>query len=204
MYTPRGWNRTWPNLLSMEATRGAECYGFDSLFTSQAPRHNATLPFTRNVAGSMDYTPVALSDQRFPHITTFAHELALPVIFESGILHFADRVDVYTALPPECKDFLKDIPVVWDETRLLAGEPGRYCVIARRKGESWYIGGINGTGDPINLSIDLMVIGNSGFKGILIRDGKNPRDLQSEILDLEAGGKMNISLLPFGGFTAIF
>jgi hypothetical protein len=152
----------------------------------------------------MDYTPVTLSDQRFPHKTTYGHEMALPVVFESGILHLADHVDVYNNLPDACKSFLKDIPVVWDETRLLAGDPGRFCVMARRKGESWHVGGINGTGDPLGLSINLSVIGQNGFSGTLISDGKGPRSLHSETLEVPPDGKMNINLQPYGGFVIVF
>ena len=201
---PRGWSRTWPNLLTMEAVRGAECYGFDSLFTSRAPGHNATIPFTRNVAGPMDYTPVTFTDQRYPHITTNGHELALCVVFESGILHLADRAEAYLNLPSGCRSFLKDIPVAWDETRLLSGDPGRYCVMARRKAESWYVGGINGTGDTLNLSIDLSVIGMNGLKGMLIRDGRNARDLKSEPLEVPAGDNLELNLMPNGGFVSVF
>ncbi|RMF89190.1 MAG: glycoside hydrolase family 97 protein, partial [Planctomycetota bacterium] len=81
---PRGWQRTWPHLMSMEAVKGAECYTFAADFPANAPVHNTILPFTRNAIGSMDYTPVAFSDERYPHITTNAHELALSVVFESG------------------------------------------------------------------------------------------------------------------------
>jgi hypothetical protein len=199
---PRGWNRTWPNLLSMEAVRGAECYGFDSLFTSRAPGHNATLAFTRNAVGSMDYTPVAFTNQRFPHITTYGHEMALSVVFESGILHFADRVAAYTSLPPECRSFLKNIPVVWDETRLLAGVPGEYCIMARRKGDTWYLGGINGTQDSRNWNVDLSLLGSKACDVMTITDGNSPGEFVSTISVIKAAEKLGISVLPFGGFVA--
>ncbi|RPH68391.1 glycoside hydrolase family 97 protein, partial [bacterium] len=115
---PKGWNRTWPNLISMEAVRGAENYQFDSLYPEKAVWHNTILPFTRNVVGSMDYTPVAFTNQKYPHQTTRGYEMALSIVFESGVLHFADRVEAYQALPEKPKEFLKNIPVTWDETRL--------------------------------------------------------------------------------------
>ena len=87
---PRGWQRTYPNLLSTEGVLGAEWYNNNGALTSRAARHNATLPFTRNVIGPMDYTPCAFSDSQNPHITTNAHELALTVLFESGLQHLAD------------------------------------------------------------------------------------------------------------------
>ncbi len=199
---PRGWNRTWPNLISMEAVRGAECYGFDSLFTDHAPWHNATLPFTRNVVGSMDYTPVTFTDQKYPHITTWGHELALTVVFESGMLHFADRVDAYLTLPEEPKNFLKNVPVLWDETRLLAGEPGVFCVMARRKDDTWYLGGINGTDSLRSLEIDISKLANTDFFGQSISDSPDGRHFRSETLALKAGEKLRVDLLPRGGFVA--
>lgn len=116
---PRGWQRTYPNLVSTEGVYGAEWYNNVPTFTDKAARHNATLPFTRNVIGSMDYTPCAFSDSQHPHITTHAHELALTVIFESGIQHLADRPESFLAQPQAVRDFLSSLPTAWDETRLI-------------------------------------------------------------------------------------
>ena len=142
---PRGWQRTYPNLLSTEGVYGAEWYNNVGTFTDRAARHNATLPFTRNVIGPMDYTPCAFSDSQHPHITTHAHELALTVLFESGLQHLADRPESFLAQPKAVQDFLGHLPAVWDETRLVSGYPGETAVIARRSGKTWYVAGINGT-----------------------------------------------------------
>lgn len=111
---PRGWERTWPHLMSMEAVRGEECYIFDPKYPESAPGQNTILPFTRNAVGPMDYTPVGLSDNKHPHLTTFAHELALSVLFESGWVHFTDKAESYLELPRVPKEFLKQVPVAWD------------------------------------------------------------------------------------------
>ncbi len=95
---PRGWQRTYPNLMSMEAVYGAEWYNNAPVLTNKAAVHNTTLPFTRNVIGSMDYTPVTFSNSQHPHITSYGHELALAVVFESGLQHFADRPSAYESL----------------------------------------------------------------------------------------------------------
>ena len=142
---PRGWQRTWPNLMSTEGVYGAEWYNNVPTFTAKAAAHNATLPFTRNVIGPMDYTPCAFSDSQHPHITTHAHELALTVLFESGLQHLADKPESFLAQPQEVQDFLSHLPSVWDETHLVSGYPGESVVIARRSGNTWYIAGINGT-----------------------------------------------------------
>ena len=145
---PRGWQRTWPNLMSTEGVYGAEWYNNVPTFTAKAASHNATLPFTRNVIGPMDYTPCAFSDSQHPHITTHAHELALTVLFESGLQHLADKPESYLAQPHEVQDFFSHLPSVWDETRFVSGYPGESVVLARRSGDTWYIAGINGTDDP--------------------------------------------------------
>ena len=145
---PRGWQRTWPNLMSTESVYGAEWYNNLPTFTAKAAAHNATLPFTRNVIGPMDYTPCAFSDSQHPHITTHAHELALTVLFESGLQHLADKPESYLAQPQEVQDFFSHLPAVWDETRFISGYPGESVVLARRSGDTWYIAGINGTDEP--------------------------------------------------------
>lgn len=157
---PRGWQRTYPNLLSTEAVYGAEWYNNVPTFTDKAAQHNATLPFTRNVIGSMDYTPCAFSNSQHPHITTNAHELALTVLFESGLQHIADRPESLLNQPPMVQDFFGTLPTAWDETRFVAGYPGKYVVIARRKGDVWYIAGINGKDEELSTPINLDFITN--------------------------------------------
>ena len=141
---PRGWQRTWPNLMSTEGVYGAEWYNNVPTFTNKAACHNATLPFTRNVIGPMDYTPCTFSDSQHPHITTNAHELALTVLFESGLQHLADRPESYLSQPQEVQQFLSQLPAAWDETRFISGYPGESVVLARRSGNTWYVTGING------------------------------------------------------------
>ena len=152
---PRGWQRTYPNLLSTEGVYGAEWYNNVPHFTKKAASHNATLPFTRNVVGPMDYTPCAFSDSQHPHITSLAHELALTVLFESGLQHLADRPESFLAQPQAVQDFLGQLPTVWDETRYVSGYPGESCVLARRSGNTWYVAGINGTDDLQTLRVPL-------------------------------------------------
>ena len=155
---PRGWQRTYPNLLSTEGVYGAEWYNNVPTFTDKAASHNATLPFTRNVVGPMDYTPCAFSDSQHPHITSHAHELALTVLFESGLQHLADRPESFLAQPQAVQDFLSQLPAAWDETRFVSGYPGESCVLARRSGNTWYVAGINGTDAEKTLNVPLPFI----------------------------------------------
>lgn len=154
---PRGWERTWPNIMTMEAVRGAEQYAFDPRYPDTAVWHNAILPFTRNVIGPMDYTPVTFSDQQFPHRTTNAHELALAVVYESPLQHFADSAESYRSLPAPVKRFLMTVPATWDETRFLAGYPGELAVVARRSGDRWFVGAIGGpSAQSVTVSFDFI------------------------------------------------
>ncbi len=200
---PRGWNRTWPNLVTMEAVTGAENYQFNRHFPDQAVWHNTILPFTRNVVGGMDFTPVALTNQTYPHKTTVGHEIALSVVFESGILHFADAVETYLNLPAKPKDFLKNVPVAWDETILLGGEPGLYCIFARRADNVWYLGGINGTMGEMEWEIDLSRLSDLGNTAEIITDGEDGTKFSDFSIELKKDEKLKIKVLPAGGFVAV-
>ena len=200
---PRGWRRTYPHLMSMEAVRGAECYSFDRSYPEAAPWHNTILPFTRNVVGPMDYTPVAFTDQTYPHITTNAHELALSVVFESGIVHFADKPDAYLEAPDFIRSFLRQIPVTWDQTRLLAGYPGKYSVIARQKDETWYIGAINGQEQEQQVALDLPVTGEGSYMMEIITDGEKERTFRYAKKPWKSGDRPELSMQPKGGFVVV-
>ncbi len=200
---PRGWSRTYPHLMSMEAVKGAECYSFDRAFPAKAPEHNAILPFTRNAVGPMDYTPVMFADNVFPHITTYGHELALSVVFESGWLHFADGVQAYLDLPAAPKAFLRNVPVAWDETRFLAGEPGKSVVVARRDGDKWYVGGINGLDSTQKALVPLPFLGSGQYDVMLIGDGNERRTFESRNLRVAAGASLGVDLAAYGGFVAV-
>ena len=201
---PRGWARTYPNLMTYEAVRGAEWYNNTPDFTMPAPEHNATLPFTRNVVGSMDYTPVTFTNSQYPHITSYAHELALSVLFESGMQHMADRPEGYYELPDAAKTFLKNVPNAWDDTKLLDGYPGQDVIIARRKGTSWYIGGINADSrreKRKTIKFDFLPEGVK-YKLTLITDGKHDKDFDTQYMVVDKSGSVDVKLLRRGGFAA--
>ena len=198
---PRGWSRTYPNLVTSEAVRGAEVYSFGSEYPEYAPWHNTILPATRNVIGSMDYTPVTFTNQKYPHLTTYAHELALSVVFESGIQHFADAVEGYTQLPEEPQKFLKNLPVVWDETQYVKGIPGKDMVIARRKGDDWYLGAINGENINKTISLNLDFLGKGNWQIKIISDGDDPKSFAMEEKTLNPSSEESVNMLSYGGFV---
>lgn len=200
---PRGWARTYPNLMTTEAVYGAEWYNNNSILTDKAAAHNTTLPFTRNIIGSMDYTPVTFSNSQHAHKTSFAHELALAVVFESGLQHFADRPSAYYNLSEGPRNFLKGFPTTWDETKLIQGYPGEMIVIARRKGKLWYVAGLNGKDTPQTLDLNLKFLGNSEYALQLFKDGADTKSITSETKSIKKSGKLQIQCLPGGGFAGV-
>ena len=190
---PRGWQRTYPNLLSTEGVYGAEWYNNVPHFTKKAASHNATLPFTRNVIGPMDYTPCAFSDSQHPHITTHAHELALTVLYESALQHLAYRPESFLSQPQEVQDFLGQLPTVWDETRYVSGYPGENVVLARRRGNTWYVAGINGADDERTLTVPLDFVKGKKRNVTFFADGNpwaisHPTTLPKQIACKARGG----------------
>ena len=196
---PRGWSRTYPHLLSMEAVFGAEAYKFAERYPDYAPTQNTILPFTRNVVGPMDFTPVTLSESTYPALTTPAHELALPVVFESGLLHLADRPEAYRALRPEAIQYLKDVPVGWDETRLVDGYPGDYVILARRSGDTWYLAGIHQaeTDKTYEVALDFLPEGTHTLS--LLEDGTDELAFREETVARDQ--PLSVTLAPYGGFV---
>jgi sialate O-acetylesterase len=199
---PKGWERTYPNLMTMEAVYGAEWYGYAPVLTKLGAVHNATLPFTRNVVGSMDYTPVTFTDIGFPHTTTYAHELALSVVFESGLQHFADRPEGYSALPDAERRFLMTVPVAWDDTRLIDGFPGERVVMARRSGRLWYIGGLNGEDRPQDMELHFDFLGDGMYDLELMGDGGTGKAFRDTTMTVRKGSVVPVNCLARGGFVA--
>jgi hypothetical protein len=147
----------------------------------------------------MDFTPMALD--KIPNInrrSTSAFELALPTLFMSGIQHIAEIPEGMAKMPDYVKTYLSDIPTAWDESRLLAGFPGKDVVIARRKGKNWFITGINGENVAKTLTIDLSFI-KSG-RGYMITDGASALFDKTQV----APTKQSIALKPYGGFIMKF
>lgn len=201
---PRGWQRTYPNMMTVEAVYGAEWYNNRPTLTDRAAAHNATLPFTRNVIGPMDYTPGTFTDSQHPHITSHAHELALPVIFESALQHMPDRPSAYDALPTEIREFLTGLPTAWDETKLLGGYPGVDVIIARRKGNVWYIGGLNGTNEARTLTFSPAALAKLGKTITLFKDGADHKGFNIESArQLTDKAEITVDCLPRGGFVAL-
>ncbi|KAI9432507.1 glycoside hydrolase 97-domain-containing protein [Russula earlei] len=186
---PRGWERTYPNLMTMEAIKGLEMVTFEQKNADAEPTHAAMQPFTRNAFDPMDFTPLSL--YKIPRInrkTTSAFELALSVVFTSGVQHFAEGPTGMEHVPLYVKDFLREVPVYWDETKLIDGYPGKLVVIARRSGKRWYVAGINGEDTEKTVALDLSFLSKitNKRKGTIITDGDGKEDVLFYMAALQA------------------
>ena len=199
-YTPRGERRTYPNLMTQEGIKGAEYYLFAPDDDLPTPQHNATVPFTRNVIGPMDYTPTAYSTPR--RITTYAHETALPFVYESGWTVMCDLPASFLESP--ARPVLQEIEAAWDEIKFIAGYPGEYAVVARRKGQKWTVGAINaGAARTITLPLDFL--GGASRSLLLCEDDPSDPHNQCIIRTISIANEpsLTIKMATNGGFIAI-
>lgn len=197
---PRGWQRTYPNVVTFEAVRGFENVTFLQEDADRQPIHCTMLPFTRNLFDAMDYTPMNLTsvpDKERRTLPSF--ELALPVIFQSGIQHMAETPEGIKRMPDYVKKFLSACPAAWDETRFIEGYPGKYVVMARRSGDKWYIAGINAEAKEVIVSLDLSFLANKNI--VLIVDGDNGENFKQEEIDLNHRSTIDVVMKINGGFV---
>lgn len=195
---PRGWNRTYPNLMTMESVRGMEFLTFEQANTDHEPTHCCILPFTRNAVGPMDFTPVCFSE--IPNLerkTSNGFELALSVLFQSGIQHYAEVPEGMREQPDYVVDFMRKLPKSWDDVKFIEGFPGQYVVMARKAGNNWYIAGINGSEESKDLTIKLADFGLK-TDAELITDGENDRRFEQDML---TEPEVAVSMAPRGGFV---
>lgn len=197
---PRGWQRTWPNLMTAEAIKGFEYITFEQRNADEEPAHCTILPFTRNAFDPMDFTPMSLYPiPRIRRKTTAAFELALPVLFLSGVQHFAETPRGMDRMPPYIKDFLRKLPVNWEDVKFIDGFPGKYVIIARKSGNTWYVAGINGEAIDKEITMDL-----SSFKkkdGILIKEGEGEEFFSRQNISLPSNGQLTLKMKAHGGFV---
>ena len=201
---PRGWSRTYPHLMSQEAVYGAEQYNNTPFMTDNGARINCLLPYTRNVVGPMDYTPVAFTNSQHPHRTSYVHELALSVAFESGVQHWADRPEGFLSLPDEAREHMSEVPVVWDETRFLRGYPGESFVVARRSGDRWYVAGLNGRNEPCEMLLSPDFLPAGEFDVTVFADGESQDRMSVTHRTVTFADMIIMKCLPQGGFLLSF
>ncbi|WP_123535649.1 glycoside hydrolase family 97 protein [Halosimplex salinum] len=197
---PTGLQRRYPHVMTYEGVMGAEYYKWSTV----TPEHNCTLPFTRNVVGPMDYTPVTFSADAAQ--TTPGHELALSVVFESPLQHFADSIEEYAARP-EAEGFLEGVQTAWDETRFVGGHPGVEATVARRDGDEWFLGSIT-AGPQRIVTVDCSFLAGDADSGdewtahVVRDDGAD--GLESETWTVTGAEALDVVVPENGGFAARF
>lgn len=201
---PRGWERTYPHLMTTEAIYGMEMVTFVQDAADQQANHCAMLPFTRNAFDPMDFTPMnltGLTSSNCIRRTTPAFELALSVVFLSGIQHYAQSPEGMQQVPGDVKTFLRKLPDNWDDVRFLEGYPGKYAVIARRSGSRWYLAGINGEKNEKKISLDISSFKKS--KATLFTDGAEGELFSEKVLNTIKEKKLDLTLNANGGFVMV-
>jgi alpha-glucosidase len=198
---PSGTRRRWPHFLTSEGVYGGEQYLFNPRATPA--RHNVTLAFTRNVIGSMDYTPADFADKKgvLKKLTTMSHQVALTVVYESGILHMNDSPINYEN--HVSSSFLKIVPAAWDDTKCLEASPDQYITVARRKGDEWYVGSICDDARTVNLDLSFLKSGVTYYANIY-KDGSIDTDLVLDQQKVTGGQKLSIPLRAHGGVSIYF
>ena len=212
-YKPSGLQRTYPNVVTREGVKGLENYKWSE---NPSPDHNLTLPFIRMLAGAMDYTPGAMINAQRKNFKavftrpmsmgTRCHQLAMYVVFESPLQMLADSPSNYLR-EPECMEYLKDVPTVWDETRVIKAKVGDFLVLARRSGATWYLAGMTDeTAREFELKLDFLEDGQYHFS--LYQDGPNAERHGNDFV-LKKGKtdktqKLKIRMATAGGFAAVF
>ncbi|WP_217706971.1 glycoside hydrolase family 97 protein [Pedobacter ghigonis] len=197
---PRGWQRTYPNLMTMESIKGMEFITFEQNNANEEPMHATTIPFTRNVFDPMDFTPMTLYKiANINRKTSSAFELALPVIFQSGVQHLAESPEGMATVPAYVKSFLQTFPASWQDTKFMDGYPGKFVVMARKAGSKWYIAGINGENSDKLVYLDLSKF--NAKEAEIITDAEQGADFITGSIDIKSPPP--IKMKPFGGFVIV-
>ncbi|WP_322403955.1 glycoside hydrolase family 97 protein [Massilia luteola] len=209
-YVPDGLQRTYPNFITQEGVMGAEWNKMNRTIT---PRHNLMLPYTRMLAGPMDYTPggfhnatpdtFAVRAEMPQTQTTRGQALAMYVVYDSPLQMVSDDPDAYRDAPGF--DFIRRVPTAWDETRYLAGEPGRDIVLARRQGSTWYIGAMTADDarDGRVERVALRFLPAGRYRVTTWEDGATPNDVVRKEREVGAGDVLPLRLASSGGAAAI-
>jgi alpha-glucosidase len=208
-FPPKGFNRTWPNAITREGVLGSE---YNIWSDKPTPEHDVTLPFTRMVAGSMDYEPGLLDNatkeqfrplsQKVMSQGTRCHQLAMFVVYDSPMQIFSGNPSQGLMEIPFMQ-FLGSLPTTWDETKILEAKVSDYIITARKKEDNWYIAGMTDwTPREFNLRLDFLSDGN--YRGELCSDGINagtyPADYLIRTMDVKKGDPLTIKMAPGGGF----
>ncbi len=211
-YKPDGLSRTWPNVITREAVMGLEYLKWSARTT---PDHDVMLPFTRMLAGPMDYAPGGFDNVTRAEFQprnvkpmvmgTRAHQLALYVVFDSPLMMVADYPEAYKG--QKDFEFIKEVPSSWDETHVVNGKVGEFVTLARKKGGEWYLGGITNW-DSREVNIPLEFLGAGEYIAEIYSDAPdaaiNPKHTTIEQRRVTASTLLKVNLAPGGGVAIRF
>ncbi|MBT8314553.1 MAG: glycoside hydrolase family 97 catalytic domain-containing protein, partial [Maribacter sp.] len=218
-FKPAGVERMWPNIINYEGVKGNENNKWSDAIT---PEHNVTIPFIRMAAGPLDFTPGAMINQNkvdyetggpnfAAHFTrpmaygTRAHQVAMYVVYEAPVQMLCESPSIYYE-EQETVDFITQIPTIWNETVVLEGAVADYIIVARRKGDNWYIGGMTDW-TARNFELDLSFLGQGEYEMQAYLDGinasRNAQDYKLISKTVNQNTKLEINMSSGGGYSAI-
>ena len=212
-YKPVGLSRTYPNVINYEGVHGLETMKWSGASVDQVT-YDVTVPYIRMMAGPMDYTQGAMRNATRGNYHpvynepmsqgTRCRQLSQYVVFDSPLNMLCDSPSNYMR-EQECLKFIAEIPTVWDETKGLCGEVGKYIAMARRSGDDWYVGAMTDWSSR-ELVLDLTFLPEGSYQVEIYRDGANAhriaRDYKREVTDLPSDRKLTVKMAPGGGFAA--
>lgn len=215
---PFGIQRAYPNILNFEGVKGLENSKWEPIVNGAPlhdfPRYDVTAPYLRQLVGPMDYTPGAMVNATrslFRSVNdhpmsqgTRVHQMAMYTVFEAPLQMLADSPSKYMK-EQECTDFIAKVPTTFDETIALDGKIAEYITIARRKGNTWFVGSMTNW-TPRSCTIDLSFLSEGNYEAEIFADGINAdreaTDYKKEVRIVTAKDKLNVQLAPGGGWTA--
>ncbi len=211
VFKPTGLQRTYPNVVGYEGVKGLENYKWA---VEDQPRYVVSIPYIRMMAGPMDYTPGAMRNAvraNFRPINdnpmsqgTRCQQLSMYVVFEAPLQMLSDNPTTYMK-EQECTDFITRVPTTFDETVPLDGKVGEYVALARRKGDTWYVGAVSNW-DARDLTLDFSFLGAGTYHATVFQDGINAdrdgTDYRKEVITVSSANTLNIHLAPGGGWAA--
>ncbi len=204
---PRGWERMYPNYVGSEAVLASENLIFNQHFCDEEAFNACLHPFIRNTVGCMEFGGTFLNkrlnrgnDGGTTRRTTDAFQLATAVLFQNPIQNFALAPNNLTDAPAYAIEYMKQVPTVWDETRFIDGYPGKYCVLARRHADKWYVVAVNATKETLKIEVELPMF--AGQKVEYYYDEKDRTSAKKE-LSVKKNGKVFLQLLQDGGAVLV-
>ena len=205
---PRGWERMYPNYVGSEAVLASENLIFQQHFCDEEAFNACLHPFIRNSVGCMEFGGCFLNkrlnrtnDGGSIRRTTDAFQLATTVLFQNPIQNFALAPNNLTDASQICLEFLKQVPVTWDETVFIDGYPGKYCILARRHGDKWYVAGVNAQKEPLKLKIQLPMFAK-GNRVTLYNDDLK-RNVYTREVTLSKNKELPLTILSGGGIVIV-